>query len=91
MSYPLQMILPVCNQQGGMCGHWETGLTFGILLTAWCLFNSYIDTTASMSLPHPAQLIRPSCRSQALLQQHLLRDFQNDGIDRRGVLPARCR
>jgi hypothetical protein len=74
-----------------MCGRWETSLTFGISLTVWWVLNSYIDTTASMKpieLPRPARL---SCRSQALLQQHLLRDFQNDGIDRRGVLPARCR
>jgi hypothetical protein len=64
----------------------------GYLFAIYCLFPGQALTVEAWSLARPAISSAPrSCRKFALLQEQLLRERQFEGIDRRGLLPARCR
>jgi hypothetical protein len=67
-------------------------MLLGYLFAICCLFPGQALTIEAWNLPRPAVSSAPrSCRKHALLQEQLLRERQFEGIDRRGLLPVRCR
>jgi hypothetical protein len=67
-------------------------MLFGYLLALHCLVPGQALSIEVLSLPRPAVSSAPrGCRKYALLQEQLLRERQFDGIDRRRLLPVRCR
>jgi hypothetical protein len=67
-------------------------MLLGYLFTLCCLVPGQGITIEAWSLPRPAVASAPrGCRKYAMLQEQLLRERQVEGIDRRGLLPLRCR
>jgi hypothetical protein len=67
-------------------------MLLGYLVAICCLFPGQALSIEALSPPRPAFSSAPrACRKFALLQEQLLRERQFEGIDRRGLLPVRCR